>query len=191
MPKSLTSFAAATALTFAVAIAVPVGVPVAQAQAPKGETTSPGGPRAAGPARAMERGHARDDRASRHERRRARRMARRMEILDTNTDGKITLAEIEGELKRLGFAADVNGDGKISADEFRRRGRWFLRLRTVSFFDMLDANGDGQITTAELTAPSGRWFARKDENKDKALTGEELNKDKWHGRRWRRHGRRR
>ncbi len=194
MPKSLTSFAAATALTFAVAIAVPV----AHAQAPQGPKTAPqaAAPQAPAPqgqtmdqmmGQMMGKGHARDDRSSRRERRRAR----RMEILDTNNDGKITLAEIEGELKRLAAAADVNGDGKISADEFRRRGRWFLRLRTVSFFDMLDANGDGQVSTVELTAPSGRWFARKDENKDKALSGEELNKDTGYHRRWRRRGRRR
>jgi Ca2+-binding EF-hand superfamily protein len=107
-------------------------------------------------------------------------MARRMAILDTNSDGKVTQAEIEGELKRLIAAADVNGDGKLSADEFRRRGRWFLRLRTVSFFDMLDADGDGQVSAAEMLSPTGRWFKRHDEDKDKALSGEELNKSSWH-----------
>jgi Ca2+-binding EF-hand superfamily protein len=111
---------------------------------------------------------------------RERRMARRMAILDTNSDGKVTQAEIEGELKRLIAAADVNGDGKLSADEFRRRGRWFLRLRTVSFFDMLDADGDGQVSAAEMLSPTGRWFKRHDEDKDKALSGEELNKSSWH-----------
>lgn len=116
------------------------------------------------------------------ERRRARRMARRMEILDTNGDGKVTLAEIDAELKRLVAAADVNGDGKLSADEFRRRGRWFLRLRVVSFFDMLDANGDGQISVAEMLSPTGRWFKRQDDDKDKALSVEELDKSSWrHG----------
>lgn len=113
------------------------------------------------------------------ERRDARRMARRMEILDTNNDGKVTLAEIEGELKRLVIAADVNGDGKLSAEEFRRRGRWFLRLRTVSFFDILDADGDGQVSAAEILSPTARWFKRHDEDKDKALSGDELNRSGW------------
>ncbi len=156
---------------------------------PEGQMMGPGG--RPGPARAMARGDGRGDHRSWREQRRARRLARRLDILDTNNDGKVTLAEIEGELKRLTAGADVNGDGKLSADEFRRRGRWFLRLRTVSFFDMLDANGDGQISVAELTGPTGRWFKRQDENNDKALTGEEFNKsDMHHGSRsWR--GRRR
>ena len=40
--------------------------------------------------------------------RRAHRMARRIEILDTDKDGKVTLAEIQGEQRRLFGAADVN-----------------------------------------------------------------------------------
>ena len=125
------------------------------------------------------------------ERRRARRHARRVEILDTNGDGKVTLAEIQGEQRRLLGAADVNGDGTLSVAEFRRRGRWFIRLQTISFFDMLDANGDGQISAKEITDPTARWFARHDENKDKALDGDEFSKSGWHsGRRGRRHGRR-
>ncbi len=125
------------------------------------------------------------------ERRRARRYARRVEILDTNGDGKVTLAEIQGEQRRLLGAADVNGDGTLSVAEFRRRGRWFIRLQTISFFDMLDANGDGQISAKEITDPTARWFARHDENKDKALDGDEFSKSGWHsGRRGRRHGRR-
>ena len=123
--------------------------------------------------------------------RRQRRMARRLEILDTNGDGKVTLAEIQGEQRRLLGAADVNGDGKLSVEEFRRRGRWFIRLRTISFFDMLDTNGDGQISAKEITDPTARWFARHDENKDKALDGDEFSKTGWHSRRrGRPHGRR-
>ena len=166
----------------------PMG-PQGRMMGPQGQMIGPGGH--PGPAHAVARGHHGNDRGSRREQRRERRQARRLEILDTNKDGKVALAEIEGELKRLTSAADVNGDGKLSADEFKRRGRWFLRLRTVSFFDMLDANGDGQVSAAELTGPTGRWFKRQDENKDKALTGEEFNKSSFHhgSRRWR--GRRR
>lgn len=129
----------------------------------------------------------RDDRRSRREQRRerrhARRFARHLAILDTDNDGKVTLAEIHGEQKRLMGAADVNGDGKLSVEEFRRRGRWFIRLRTISFFDMLDTDGDGQISEKEMTAPSARWFTRYDENKDKALDREEFGKSGWRGHR--------
>ena len=212
MPKSHTAFAAgciAAAAALTLATAQPraehdqgpdrlrpggPGMMMAQAPGPQGQMmgTGPQGQKMgpggrSGSGRAMESGgYGRDDHRSWRERRRERRRARRMEILDTNNDGKVTLAEIEGELKRLIAAADVDGDGTLSADEFRRRGRWFLRLRTVSFFDILDANGDGQVSAAEITGPTGRWFTRQDENKDKALTGEEFNKSSWyHGaRRW-------
>lgn len=148
----------------------------------------------AAPSRAtpMERaGDGQRDSSGRRERHRQRRMARRLEILDTNGDGKVTLAEIQGEQRRLLGAADVNGDGKLSVEEFRRRGRWFIRLRTISFFDMLDTNGDGQISAKEITDPTARWFARHDENKDKALDGDEFSKTGWHSRRRGRRYRRR
>ncbi len=123
--------------------------------------------------------------------RRERRMARRIELLDTNKDGKITIEEIHAEQKRLLGAADVNGDGKLSVEEFRRRGRWFTSLRTISFFDMLDTDGDGQISEKELTDPSARWFSRYDLNKDKALDIDEFSKSGRRGdRESRRSGRR-
>jgi Ca2+-binding EF-hand superfamily protein len=118
--------------------------------------------------------------------RRERRMARRIELLDTNKDGKVSIAEIHAEQKRLLGAADVNGDGMLSVEEFRRRGRWFISLRTISFFDMLDSDGDGQISEKEMTDPSARWFSRYDANKDKALDSDEFAKS---GRRGDRQGR--
>jgi Ca2+-binding EF-hand superfamily protein len=134
-------------------------------------------------------------RQGRGERRRMRRLSRRIELLDTNKDGKVSLEEIHAEQKRLMGAADVNGDGKLSVEEFRRRGRWFLSLRTVSFFDMLDTDGDGQISEKEMTDPSARWFKRYDDNNDKALDVDEFSKSGWRsrqrgGRRGRRDGRR-
>jgi Ca2+-binding EF-hand superfamily protein len=125
----------------------------------------------------------RETRHSPGERRRARRMSQRIQLLDTNKDGKVSLEEIHAEQKRLMGAADVNGDGKLSVEEFRRRGRWFIRLRTISFFDMLDTDGDGQISEKEMTDPSARWFKRYDENQDKALDRDEFSKSGWQGRR--------
>ena len=112
-------------------------------------------------------------RAARHESRMTHMAERRIQLLDTDGDGKISVAEIVAEEKRLFAAADVNGDGKLSADEFRRRGRWFVRLGTMSFFDMLDADGDGQISATELTGPSERWFKRYDADKNGTIDTKE------------------
>ncbi|MFT5539696.1 MAG: hypothetical protein ACI82H_001220 [Alphaproteobacteria bacterium] len=122
----------------------------------------------------MMQGAAPEQRESRHDRRMRRSTERRLSIFDSNKDGKVSLAEIAAEEKRLFTAADVDGDGKLSADEFSRRGRWFIRLRAMSFLDMLDVNGDGEVSLDELNKPSERWFKRYDANKSGALETDEL-----------------
>lgn len=124
---------------------------------------------------------------SRHERHMRRFAERRIALLDTDGDGKISRDEITAEHKRLFGAADVNSDGKLSADEFRRRGRWFVRMGTTSFFDMLDADGDGQLTAEEINAPSERWFERHDVNNTGTLDAEQYLDARGRGR----HGRHR
>jgi len=105
-----------------------------------------------------------------------------VELFDTNKDGKVSLDEFMAEHARLFGAADVDKDGSLSVDEFRRRGRLIQSLGTTTIFDMLDANGDGKISQAELDAPTKRWVGRYDANKDGALDADELpGRDRSHG----------
>lgn len=112
-----------------------------------------------------------------------------VELFDTNKDGKASTDEIMAEHARLFGASDVDKDGGLSVDEFRRRGRLIQSLGTTTIFDMLDANGDGKISQAELDAPTKRWVARYDANKDGAMGVDEL-PGRDHGPGGPRHGRR-
>lgn len=114
-------------------------------------------------------------------------VSRTFRLLDTNGDGKISLAEIRAEQARLLAAADLDGDGKLSVDEFRRRGWWFQKLHTTTLFDLMDANGDQSLTADEIANPSARWFKRYDKDADGGVTTEEVPHFKRSGRGYRKH----
>ena len=101
-------------------------------------------------------------------------VSRTFSLLDTDGDGKISLAEIRAEQARLIAAADLNGDGKLSVDEFRRRGWWFQKLQTTTLFDLMDADGYRSLTAEEIANPSARWFKRYDKDADGGVTAEEV-----------------
>ena len=83
-------------------------------------------------------------------------------------------AEIQAEQKRIAGAADVDGDGVLSVEEFLRRGRLIRSLGATSLFDMLDTDGDRKVSPPEIAAPSARWFNRYDANGDGAIAADEL-----------------
>jgi hypothetical protein len=97
-----------------------------------------------------------------------------MTIYDTNNDGTVDQSEIAAEQKRLFGAVDVDGDGKLSVSEFRRRGRLLMRAGGATLFDMLDVNGDQQVTVEELHGPKARWLKRYDTDGVAGLGPEEL-----------------
>ena len=111
-------------------------------------------------------------------------------IHDTDGNGTVSMDEVKAEQRRILGAADVDGNGVLSVAEFRRRGRLIHRLGTATLFDMLDTDGDRNITAEELAAPAARWFARYDANGDGAMAAEELPRHRWH-RRSGKHGPRR
>ena len=102
------------------------------------------------------------------------RVERFMMIYDTNGDGNVNQAEIGAEQTRLFGAVDVDGDGKLSVAEFRRRGRLIMRAGGATLFDMLDINGDQQVTVEELHGPKARWLKRYNTDGVEGLGAEEL-----------------
>ncbi len=102
------------------------------------------------------------------------RTERYIQLFDTDGSGTVSLEEIMAEQGRLIQATDVDGNGKLSVEEFHRRGHLLLMLRATTVFDMLDANGDRQLTAEEIAAPTQRWFSRYDTNSDGDLDADEI-----------------
>ncbi len=102
------------------------------------------------------------------------RVERFLTIYDTNGDGTVSQAEIAAEQKRIFGAVDVDGDGKLSVAEFRRQGRLIMRTGGATLFDMLDVNGDRQVSVEELNGPKARWLERYNTDGTDGLGAEEL-----------------
>jgi hypothetical protein len=95
-------------------------------------------------------------------------------VYDANGDGTVSQAEIAAEQNRIFGAVDLDGDGKLSVAEFRRRGRLIMRTGGATLFDMLDVNGDQQVTAEELHGPKARWLKRYNTDGADGLGAEEL-----------------
>ncbi len=86
--------------------------------------------------------------------------------LDTNNDGKVTLAEAQAGAQARFTKLDKNKDGVISQDELGDGPRRMMKHA--------DTNNDGKLTLAELQAQTQTWFGRFDKNNDKVITQDEL-----------------
>ncbi|WGW05599.1 EF-hand domain-containing protein [Tropicibacter oceani] len=111
-------------------------------------------------------------------------MQQMFEKFDTDSDGKITQAEIDAAKAARFAAADSDGDGFLSAEEMTayadqmRAERETQRraARTEAMVKSLDKDGDGKLSAEEATAggPGQMMLQRLDADKDGAVSLEEL-----------------
>ena len=89
---------------------------------------------------------------------------------DTNGDGKVSLAEFTAVMDQRFTRLDKNGDGFITADEMsdmpnRGPGGGVMAA---------DADHDGKVSHAEFTALAAARFAKLDANGDGQITPDEM-----------------
>lgn len=101
---------------------------------------------------------------------RAEMMRTQFEAADADGDGQVTRAEIESYRAAQVARADTSGDGALSLEEFETVFRDVTRPGMVDAFQRLDADGDGQITEAEMQARTDRMMARMDPDGDGVLS---------------------
>ena len=75
---------------------------------------------------------------------------------------------------------DLSGDKQLSLEEFSTLWTDFTRTHMVDRFQMLDDNGDGQVSEAELAAPFQMIMTHLDRNDDGQITKDEMRRLKKH-----------
>jgi Ca2+-binding EF-hand superfamily protein len=97
----------------------------------------------------------------------------RFSQIDTNKDGKISLAELTASRETWLTRVDTNKDGVATRAEIDASFQAGRKEHLQRMFERDDANKDGRIGRDESHMPSA-WFERADANKDGALTLDEI-----------------
>lgn len=97
------------------------------------------------------------------------------DAIDADSDGKVTLEELQAHRKAEFAAADTNGDGALSPDELsaHQLARMQARMaeRTQAMLDNMDNDGNGMLSEDEMgQGPGERHFARLDTDNDGAIS---------------------
>lgn len=97
------------------------------------------------------------------------------DAIDADSDGKVTLAELQAHRKAEFAAADTNGDGALSPEELSAHQMTKIQARmaerTQAMLDNMDNDGNGSLSEDEMgQGPGERHFARLDTDNDGAIS---------------------
>jgi len=102
----------------------------------------------------------------------------RLQAMDADSNGEITAEEFQGPAEMFGVL-DSNLDGVLSGEELsagtgaRREGRGRGFGPSAARFQNMDADGNGQISSAEWPGPE-QMFSTLDANGDGVLSSDEM-----------------
>jgi len=79
-----------------------------------------------------------------------------MQKMDANGDGTITPEEIHSQIQAKLSEFDADGNGSLSVTEFKAMQTAAIQERMGDRFGFLDADGNGEVTQEEMSAPADR-----------------------------------
>lgn len=89
-----------------------------------------------------------------------------MERFDTDRDGKVTQEEIDAKADAMFTAADSDGNGSVTLEEFKVAYAKEFSERRVRAFQRLDRDGDGKVTEEEYNRRAERMLDRMERADD-------------------------
>jgi hypothetical protein len=95
--------------------------------------------------------------------------------LDVDSDGRLTLTEIEPRAEKRFFRIDDNADGAVSKAEIEQWLRQTMERRRDRMLTRLDGDKDGAVSATEFKAFLGSEFGKADKNRDGGVTFDEAN----------------
>lgn len=99
---------------------------------------------------------------------------RMLERYDVNKDGALGLDEIRGERDRAFKAADADGDGALTLQEYESLWMQTMRPRMVKSFQKHDRDGDGRITSENYSDRFNRMMTWMDRNEDGQIDSKDM-----------------
>lgn len=96
------------------------------------------------------------------------------ERYDTNKDGKISQEEIDANRTSWLGEFDADKSGALALAEFQNLWLKARNQQMVREFQQFDRDGDGQVTLDEYKLPLSKIVAEMDQDKDNALSDDEL-----------------
>lgn len=108
-------------------------------------------------------------------------MMKMFQEFDANDDGKVTKGELDSGRMSHFSNADADGNAALSINEFQGMWMQFMRPHMVDKFQMLDDDGDGEVTEREFQKPFNMIMRHMDRNDDGAISMKEIKrKHRWH-----------
>jgi len=108
-------------------------------------------------------------------------MMKMFQEFDADGDGKVTKSELDTARMSRFSDADSDGSSSLNLDEFQGLWQNFMRSRMVDKFQMLDDDGDGQVSEREFSKPFNMALRYMDRNDDGAISMKEIKRKRYWG----------